>query len=100
VLLVTNSYRANGGGNFPGAGPDKVVLDAPDESREALQRLLQSGQAFEREADEGRWTLKLPEGTRAQFRSSPSARRFLPADGRLRWVQDAPEGFAVFELRP
>ena len=99
-LLVTNSYRAGGGGSFPAAGPDRIVLDAPDENREALQRLLQSGHAFEPEADEGHWTLRLPEGAKAQFRGSPAARRLLPEAGRLRWVQDAPEGFAVYELRP
>ncbi|MGM9514258.1 bifunctional 2',3'-cyclic-nucleotide 2'-phosphodiesterase/3'-nucleotidase [Roseateles sp. DB2] len=99
-LLATNSYRAGGGGNFPGTGPDRIVLDAPDENREALLRLLKSGHAFEPEADEGRWTLKLPAGAQAQFRGSPAARKVLPADGRLRWVQDAPAGFAVYELRP
>ena len=99
-LLATNSYRAGGGGNFPGAGPERIVLDAPDENREALQRLLQSGQAFAPEADEGRWTLQLPEGARAQFRGSPAARRLLPEGGRLRWIEDASEGYAVFELRP
>ncbi|MBB2485683.1 bifunctional 2',3'-cyclic-nucleotide 2'-phosphodiesterase/3'-nucleotidase [Mitsuaria sp. WAJ17] len=99
-LLATNSYRAGGGGNFPAAGPERIVLDAAVENREALQRLLQSGHAFEAEADEGRWTLTLPEGTRAQFRCGPAARGQLPEAGRLRWVQDSPEGFAVFELRP
>ncbi len=99
-LLVTNSYRASGGGNFPSAAAQRVVLDAPDENREALLRLLQSGRAFDAEADEGRWSLKLPEGSRAQFRSSPAARRLLAAQARLRWVRDDPEGFALYELRP
>ncbi len=99
-LLVTNSYRASGGGNFPAAGPARVVLDAPDENREALQRLLQAGRAFDVEADEGRWALKLPAGSHVQFRSSPAARRLLTDDARIRWLRDDPEGFALYELRP
>lgn len=99
-LLATNSYRASGGGGFPAAGPDRVVLDAPDENREALQRLLQAGQGFERADDEGRWTLVLPAGSRAQFRSSPAARRLLGDGARIRWLRDDPEGFALYELRP
>ena len=99
-LLVSNSYRASGGGNFPATGPARVVLDAPDENREALLRLLQSGRAFEPEADEGTWRLKLPDGSRAQFRSGPAARQLLAPDARLQWVRDDPEGFALYELRP
>ncbi len=99
-LLVSNSYRASGGGNFPAAGPERVVLDAPAENREALQRLLQSGRAFEAETDEGSWRLKLPEGSRAQFRSGPAARPLLAPEARLHWVRDDPEGFALYELRP
>ncbi len=33
-LVVTNNYRADGGGNFPALASTKVVLRAPDTNRE------------------------------------------------------------------
>lgn len=99
-LLVTNNYRASGGGNFPAADVDRIVLDDPHENREAILRFLQSGRAFQAEPDEGGWTLKIPADARAQFRSSPDGRRHLAPDSRIQWVQDDPEGFALYELRP
>lgn len=35
-LVVTNNYRADGGGKFPGLGGDNVVLRAPDLSRDVV----------------------------------------------------------------
>ena len=35
-IVATNSYRANGGGNFPGLDGKNIVLAAPDTNREVL----------------------------------------------------------------
>lgn len=35
-ILATNNYRASGGGDFPGAGNEHVVLNAPDMNRSVL----------------------------------------------------------------
>jgi 2',3'-cyclic-nucleotide 2'-phosphodiesterase/3'-nucleotidase len=35
-LVVTNNYRASGGGNFPGLDGSNIVLSAPDTNREVL----------------------------------------------------------------
>ena len=35
-ILATNNYRASGGGEFPGAGPEHVLLNAPDMNRSVL----------------------------------------------------------------
>jgi 2',3'-cyclic-nucleotide 2'-phosphodiesterase/3'-nucleotidase len=34
--LVTNNYRAYGGGNFPGGNPGNIILETPDESRQVI----------------------------------------------------------------
>jgi len=39
-LVVTNNYRADGGGNFAGTGPDHIVLQAPDLNRDAIVRFV------------------------------------------------------------
>jgi len=40
-IVVTNNYRASGGGNFPGLDGKNIVLSAPDGTREILARWLQ-----------------------------------------------------------
>ncbi len=39
-LVVTNNYRAGGGGNFPGVNSDNLVIAAPDENRQVLADYL------------------------------------------------------------
>ena len=41
-VVVTNNYRASGGGSFPGLDGKNIVMDAPDENREAVIRYLRS----------------------------------------------------------
>ena len=40
-IVVTNNYRASGGGDFPGLDGKNIVLSAPDGTREILARWLQ-----------------------------------------------------------
>lgn len=39
-VVVTNNYRASGGGNFPGLDGKNIVLSAPDGTREILAKWL------------------------------------------------------------
>ena len=41
-IVVTNNYRASGGGHFPGLDGGNIVLAAPDGTREILARWLES----------------------------------------------------------
>ncbi len=43
-IVVTNNYRADGGGSFPGTGSDRVVLAAPDLNRDVLVRYVMQHQ--------------------------------------------------------
>ncbi|MBN8924933.1 MAG: bifunctional metallophosphatase/5'-nucleotidase [Rhodanobacter sp. 68-29] len=40
-VVVTNNYRASGGGRFPGLDGSSIVLSAPDGTREIVARWLQ-----------------------------------------------------------
>ncbi|MFC5436637.1 bifunctional 2',3'-cyclic-nucleotide 2'-phosphodiesterase/3'-nucleotidase [Rhodanobacter umsongensis] len=40
-IVVTNNYRANGGGHFPGLDGSNIVLAAPDGTREILAKWLE-----------------------------------------------------------
>ena len=39
--MVTNNYRASGGGHFPGLDGSNIVLAAPDGTREILAKWLE-----------------------------------------------------------
>jgi 2',3'-cyclic-nucleotide 2'-phosphodiesterase/3'-nucleotidase len=47
-IVVTNNYRANGGGHFPGLDGNNIVLDAPDGNREILVDWLKRHPHLER----------------------------------------------------
>ncbi|WP_266170879.1 bifunctional 2',3'-cyclic-nucleotide 2'-phosphodiesterase/3'-nucleotidase [Dyella subtropica] len=40
-IVVTNNYRASGGGNFPGLDGSNIVLSAPDGTREILAKWIE-----------------------------------------------------------
>jgi 2',3'-cyclic-nucleotide 2'-phosphodiesterase / 3'-nucleotidase len=41
-LVVTNNYRASGGGGFPGCDGTSVVIEAPDANRDMLLKYVES----------------------------------------------------------
>ncbi|WP_051333474.1 bifunctional 2',3'-cyclic-nucleotide 2'-phosphodiesterase/3'-nucleotidase [Aliagarivorans marinus] len=40
-LIVTNNYRASGGGSFPGVGAEVIVYEDPEETRNHIQSYLE-----------------------------------------------------------
>ncbi len=97
-IVVTNNYRAGGGGNFPGCNGSTIVLEAPDANRDALVRYIVETKHIEPKAD-GNWRFKpWPSSVVATFQTSPArcdgragGEREGDADGgggwRLREVQ-------------
>jgi 2',3'-cyclic-nucleotide 2'-phosphodiesterase/3'-nucleotidase len=98
-LVVTNSYRANGGGNFPGLNAAKIVLDAPDETRQALAHFLSQAGPFEPSAD-GNWRIRPVPGVKLRFVAGAGGVAHLPATPGVKWVETRGDGSALFELTP
>ncbi len=96
-LVVTNNYRANGGGSFPGLTAERIVIDAPDENREAVAQYLASAKRFNPSAD-GNWRVLPVAGVRLQFLSAAKAAPLLQRTPQLRLVKENADGSAVFEL--
>ena len=99
VLVVTNNYRANGGGFFPGIDASKVVIESPDENREALAQYLRQAGKFNPAAD-GNWRILPVPGVKMQFTSAAAAIRHLPRVPAVQLVQDQGDGWAIYELKP
>ncbi|MEX2743649.1 bifunctional 2',3'-cyclic-nucleotide 2'-phosphodiesterase/3'-nucleotidase [Rhizobium mongolense] len=98
-VVVTNNYRAGGGGKFPEIAADKVVFQAPDTNRDVIVRFVHDQGTINPSAD-GNWTFKPLAGTSAVFQSGPKAKQFL-ADVKSVKLEDAGEGadgFAKFRL--
>ena len=54
-IVVTNNYRASGGGRFPGLDGGNIVISAPDANRDALIAYLRATGDLKRSTDERNW---------------------------------------------
>jgi len=98
-VVVTNNYRATGGGNFPGLDGSNVIMDAPDENREALVQYLAAAQRIDPAAD-GNWRILPVAGVKLRFLSGSGAMAHLARYPMVRLVKDNGDGSALFELAP
>jgi 2',3'-cyclic-nucleotide 2'-phosphodiesterase / 3'-nucleotidase len=100
-LVVTNNYRAAGGGNFPGCDGSTIVLEAPDANRDALVRYIVETKHVEPRAD-GNWRFKpWPASVIATFLTSREAAGVAPPGGvRVTALGEAPGGFVKYRAEP
>jgi len=96
---VTNNYRASGGGGFPGLDGQQVVMDAPDENREALVQYLRASGTLDPTADNN-WRIRPVPGVALRFLSGAGGIVHLPHYPQVRLVKDNGDGSALFELAP
>jgi 2',3'-cyclic-nucleotide 2'-phosphodiesterase/3'-nucleotidase len=96
-LVATNNYRAGGGGNFPGLGPDKIVIDAPDENRQVLANYI-AGQDVVDPTSDGNWSFAPINATVVvTFETSPAAEAFAAPFPRLQPTdQTTDAGYQVY----
>ena len=96
-IVVTNNYRASGGGGFPGLDGSNIVVDAPDENREALVQYMRASDTLNPAAD-GNWRILPVPGVRLRFNAGAGAIAHLPRYPQIRLVKDNGDGSATFEL--
>jgi 2',3'-cyclic-nucleotide 2'-phosphodiesterase/3'-nucleotidase len=100
-LVVTNSYRAGGGGNFPGCDGSTVVFEAPDSNRDVLVRYIVETRHVEPKSD-GNWRFRpWPAEAIVTFLTSPAATTAPPASGvSISSLGPAAGGFAKYRVQP
>jgi len=98
-LVVTNNYRAGGGGHFPGADGTTVVFQGPDSNRDVIVRYIIENKTINPSAD-GNWSIaRLPDNVNLTFPNSPNATLdTVPAGVKVEKVGDAGDGFAKYRL--
>ncbi|EYB67459.1 bifunctional 2',3'-cyclic nucleotide 2'-phosphodiesterase/3'-nucleotidase periplasmic protein [Deinococcus phoenicis] len=95
-VVATNNYRASGGGSFPGLTGKNIILQAPDETREALVKYFNEQKTVNPTAD-GNWKLTPIPGATLLYVSSPNAQKNLPAGATLLRTRD--DGFAEYLIK-
>jgi len=97
-LVVTNSYRAGGGGHYPALDGSTIVIDAPDKNRDVIAAYFLDLKTFNPSADQN-WKIAATTGDAAvYFRTSPGARPY--ASDHVRFINVMEDGFARFRLHP
>jgi 2',3'-cyclic-nucleotide 2'-phosphodiesterase / 3'-nucleotidase len=97
--VVTNNYRAAGGGNFPALDGSTTVAEGPDENREALMQYLQTAKNFDPSADNN-WRINPVPGVKLRFVSGAGGIAHMARTSVVRLVKDNGDGSALFELAP
>ena len=93
-LVVTNNYRASGGGGFPGCDGTSVAIEAPDANRDVVLKYIESATEVAAKSD-GNWRLApWPSTVVATYLTSPAAAALpAPLGLRLTSMGAAPGGF-------
>ena len=101
-VVVTNNYRASGGGHFPGLDGSNVVLAAPDGTREILARWLQAHPTLgPKDLPSPSWHFaRLKTRGTVVFTAASDKQAVAEADGlhNIRQLRDNGDGTAVYAI--
>jgi 2',3'-cyclic-nucleotide 2'-phosphodiesterase / 3'-nucleotidase len=99
-VVVTNNYRAGGGGKFPGLDGGNVVLEAPDLNRDVVVRYVKETGTIAPAAD-GNWRLAPTLGSaKVVFETGSGAERYAAGRRDVARVGPVEGGFVRYEVRP
>ncbi|SDN84962.1 bifunctional 2',3'-cyclic-nucleotide 2'-phosphodiesterase/3'-nucleotidase [Phyllobacterium sp. OV277] len=89
-VVVTNNYRAGGGGNFPGINESKVIFVAPDTNRDVIVRYIIDQKTINPSADDN-WKFAPVKGASVLFDTGPKGKNFI-ADVKTLKIEEAGDG--------
>ncbi|MFC7371422.1 bifunctional 2',3'-cyclic-nucleotide 2'-phosphodiesterase/3'-nucleotidase [Fictibacillus iocasae] len=98
-IVVTNNYRASGGGNFPGIKGSEYVVDSAEENRQILMDYITEVKEINPTADNN-WSIAPIQGNvNVTFTSSPKGEEYLPEGGKITYTGKTNEkGFGIYSF--
>lgn len=98
-IVVTNNYRAGGGGNFPGVKGSEMVVDSADENRQILMDYITEKKEITPTAD-GNWSIAPIVGdVNVTFTSAPAGEKYIKDGGNISYTGKTDSaGFGIFKL--
>ena len=98
-VVATNSYRAGGGGHFPGMDGDNIVIEAPDSNRDVLADYILASKVIDPRAD-GNWSFAAIDGdVLVTFRSALRAERHIGAESPIELLGADEQGAGRYRIR-
>ena len=97
-VVVTNNYRAGGGGNFPGLDGTTTIIKAPDENRTVLANYIFDLKKIDPSVDSNWGFAPIAGDTNVTFETSPSAKDALDAAGAIQYVGAGADGFGKYKV--
>lgn len=105
-LVMTNNYRAGGGGSFPHLDGSTVIYEGQQEVRQLIADYVRSEatgvqQSIHIEPVE-HWRIALPQGTQVHFRG-PGATAAVEEAETLRdveFIEHSDDDYAIFQIKP
>lgn len=99
-IVVTNNYRASGGGRFPGLDGSNIVISAPDANRDVLIAWVREHKALTRKHDgsDRNWRFASVRMKGPVTLTSAAGKNGLASGLDVRWIRDNGDGFATYEV--
>lgn len=98
-VVATNSYRAGGGGNFPGLDGSNIIIEAPDSNRDVLAAYIMDLGSVDPSADMNWSFAPIGGDVYVTFRSSPRADVALRPGSGIEKLGVDEDGFGRYRLR-
>ncbi|MFB1082179.1 bifunctional 2',3'-cyclic-nucleotide 2'-phosphodiesterase/3'-nucleotidase [Jeotgalibacillus sp. JSM ZJ347] len=96
-IVITNNYRAGGGGNFPNLANAEMIVDSAEENRQILMDYITEKGEINPSADMNWSIAPVKEDVKVSFLSSPTAEKY--ASDRITYTGEKnADGFGIFEL--
>ncbi len=97
-IVVTNNYRAGGGGNFPGLDGKNIVIDSPDENRQIVIDYILANKTINPSADNNWSFAPISEKVNVTFTTSPDAKAFAEKLTHIKYLSTLETGFAKYSI--
>lgn len=99
-IIMTNDYRANGGGNFPGISDMEMVIDTTEENRQVVIDYI-ANQKIINPVPDNNWSIAPIDGdVNLVFNAPPAAKKYVDdiSDVKALGKEGTEEGYEMYQL--